>query len=59
MHDKYNIIPMTLACSLHIVIFATMILVFKESDANITSRPLMIEASLIDEKNLITPKKKT
>ena len=49
---------MTLACFLHIVIFATMILVFKESDADITSRPLMIEASLIDEKNLITPKKK-
>ena len=58
MYDKYNIIPMTLACSLHIVILATMILVFKESDANISTRPLMIEASLIDEKNLITPKKK-
>ena len=35
-----------------------MILAFNESDANIPNRPLMIEASLINENNLITPQKK-
>tara|TARA_B100001094_G_scaffold333228_1_gene409648 strand:+ start:2835 stop:3647 length:813 start_codon:yes stop_codon:yes gene_type:complete len=58
MYDKYNVISMMLACSLHLIIFAAMILAFNESDANIPNRPLMIEASLINENNLVTPQKK-
>ena len=58
MRDKYNIIPMTFACGLHLFLFITMILAFDRSDANIPSRPLMIKAALIQEDNLFTPQKK-
>ena len=58
MRDKYNIIPMAFGCGLHLAIFTTMILAFERSNANIPSRPLMIDAVLIEEDNLLTPQKK-
>ncbi|MDA9109595.1 cell envelope integrity protein TolA [Woeseiaceae bacterium] len=58
MRDKYNIIPMAFACGLHLAIFTMMILAFERSNANIPSRPLMIDAVLIEEDNLLTPQKK-
>ena len=58
MRDKYNIIPMAFACGLHLAIFITMILAFERSNANIPFRPLMIDAVLIEEDNLLTPQKK-
>lgn len=58
MRDKYNIIPLTFACGLHLILFTTMILAFDRSDANIPSRPLVIKAALIKEDNLLTPQKK-
>ena len=58
MGDRYEIIPIFLACILHIAVFSTLILAFETSDANIPARPLLIKASIISEENLITPKKK-
>ena len=49
---------MAFACGLHLVIFTAMILAFERSNANIPSRPLMIDAVLIEEDNLLTPQKK-
>ena len=49
---------MAFACGLHLAIFTMMILAFERSNANIPSRPLMIDAVLIEEDNLLTPQKK-
>ncbi|MEC9416003.1 MAG: cell envelope integrity protein TolA [Pseudomonadota bacterium] len=58
MRDNYDIISIFLACMLHIAVFSTLILAFETSDANIPVRPLLIQASIISEENLITPQKK-
>ena len=55
--NKNNIVSIPLACTLHVVLFASLIFVYETSNANIPNRPLMLKASLIKEENLITPKK--
>ena len=54
---KNNIVSILLACTLHVVLFSSLIFVYETSNANIPNRPLMLKASLIKEENLITPKK--
>ena len=54
--NKNNIVSILLACTLHVVLFASLIFVYETSNANIPKRPLMLKASLIKEENLITPK---
>lgn len=52
MHDKYNIIPMSMAVLLHVSLAASLLLVFDFSPPVVAAPVLVIEATLVSAKTL-------